>query len=381
VPLQKTQRVSRTSPCPVCGRATWCRVATNGSYAICNRTESDRPAKGDGGGWVHRLAGGPSLSEDPGQAIHIPPPGAAVAPVARLDAVYRRFLAALIFNGTHRRLLQAKGLDPAEAVCRHYASLPLQGRARVCRRVAEREDLAGVPGFYVADGERGRYWTCAGSPGLLIPVFAPDGRIRGLRVRPGNQGAGIGKYLHFSSRNKKGGTGSGAHCHVARPAVVTDDAVWITEGEIKADIACGHLGAVVLSIPGVASWQRALPDLAELLPQGGCVVLALDADWRKNPAVHAALWNLSLTCPAIGYRTEVALWEPTYKGIDELLTAGLHATMADRNQIPPPAWTLKLTARRITVTTALAGPAGMDLQAMRQQLRRTLGLPVQVKCS
>lgn len=381
MPLEKTQRVNPQNPCPICGRPTWCRVARNGTYAICNRMESGRPARGEGGGWIHRLGGARSFSEDFGPAINVPPPGDDVAPAARLDAVYRRFLAALILNGTHRRLLQEKGLDPCDAAKRHYASLPLQGRSRVCRRVAERGDLTGVPGFYIAEGDRGHYWTCVGSPGVLIPVCAPDGRIRRLRVRPDKLHEGCGKYLHFSSSNKKGGTGSGSHCHVARPATVTDGAVWITEGEIKADIASGILGAIVVSIPGVSSWQRALPDLAELLPGGGCVVLALDADWRTNPAVHAALWNLLLSCQALGYRTEAALWEPTHKGIDDLLVAGLRPTIVDPKEIPPPPWTMKLTARRITVTSAARITPGMELEVMRQQLRGTLGLPAQKKYS
>jgi hypothetical protein len=48
------RRVSRTSRCPVCGRADWCLVSIDGTVAICPRTESGRRA-GDAG-YLHRLA-------------------------------------------------------------------------------------------------------------------------------------------------------------------------------------------------------------------------------------------------------------------------------------------------------------------------------------
>lgn len=49
------KRVSRAEPCPVCGRADWCLLSTDGAAAICPRVESDRRA-GDAG-WLHRLRG------------------------------------------------------------------------------------------------------------------------------------------------------------------------------------------------------------------------------------------------------------------------------------------------------------------------------------
>ena len=80
---------------------------------------------------------------------------------------------------------------------------------------------------------------------------------------------------------------------------------------MKANIAADILGAAVVSIPGVSSWQLALMDLTELLPNGGSVVVALDADWRTNPAVQRAAWGLSRSCAALDYHAEIALWERT----------------------------------------------------------------------
>ena len=34
---EKMQRVSRKTPCPVCGKPDWCLVAEDGTAAICQR--------------------------------------------------------------------------------------------------------------------------------------------------------------------------------------------------------------------------------------------------------------------------------------------------------------------------------------------------------
>ena len=52
-PQPKWNRVSRSVPCPICGRPDWCGVAPDGSVAICMRVESDRPTRN--GGWLHSL--------------------------------------------------------------------------------------------------------------------------------------------------------------------------------------------------------------------------------------------------------------------------------------------------------------------------------------
>lgn len=48
-------RVSRRKPCPICDKPDWCLVATDGSAAICQRVESDKPVGTKGAGWLHRL--------------------------------------------------------------------------------------------------------------------------------------------------------------------------------------------------------------------------------------------------------------------------------------------------------------------------------------
>lgn len=48
-------RVSRSEPCPVCAKSDWCQRSADGLAAHCMRLKSPKPAKGDGGGWIHKL--------------------------------------------------------------------------------------------------------------------------------------------------------------------------------------------------------------------------------------------------------------------------------------------------------------------------------------
>jgi hypothetical protein len=47
------KRVSRTTPCPICGKPDWCSVTDNGEVALCMRIQSGMPCKN--GAWLHFL--------------------------------------------------------------------------------------------------------------------------------------------------------------------------------------------------------------------------------------------------------------------------------------------------------------------------------------
>lgn len=52
---EKMQRVSKVTPCPVCGKPDWCLTAGDGSAAICARIEQGSAKKCGDAGWLHIL--------------------------------------------------------------------------------------------------------------------------------------------------------------------------------------------------------------------------------------------------------------------------------------------------------------------------------------
>lgn len=52
-------RVSREQPCEVCGKPDYCTRAADGTVAKCMRVESEQKAKGELGGWIHKINGKP----------------------------------------------------------------------------------------------------------------------------------------------------------------------------------------------------------------------------------------------------------------------------------------------------------------------------------
>jgi hypothetical protein len=156
-------------------------------------------------------------------------------------------------------------------------------------------------------------------------------------------------------------------------AELSDDAVWLTEGELKADLCAERLGAILLSIPGVGNWRLALADLCELRPGAGRVVVALDSDWRSKAAVHDAIWNLGQASAALGYEVDVALWDTTYKGLDDLLTAGFNPELHRLIKFPEPVWTPKLSSRVLARAPIRQRATAVNLETIRARIVDVLG--------
>lgn len=66
--MKVRRRVNRQSPCPICGKTSWCLIAKDGTDAICPRTWSAKEIKGRDGqfvGYYHKLDGSVSVPPPP----------------------------------------------------------------------------------------------------------------------------------------------------------------------------------------------------------------------------------------------------------------------------------------------------------------------------
>jgi hypothetical protein len=320
--------VTTATPCRICGKPDWCRVSEDGLTSICRREQShpqlgpgvSKKDKNGGQQWLYFFgprpgAGAPTRSHGEGAKNPAAPDELHLVYVSLLRALPRSPELQKEFD---RRKVPAD--SPLRKLCR---TLPLNGRAAVVRRVVEQglESLmARTPGFFVQEGERGKYWTIAGPPGLLIPVTDDRGRVVALLVRP-FEVQGKRNYTWLSS-GKKGGA------KVSPPPIYVPD-YWtgehpgtarVTEGVLKAGIATSLSGILTLGLPGLHA-RGLVKSLKRLKIK--TVRLALDADAIRNRHVGVALSTLHRRLTRAGFAVELERWdESDAKGIDDLLVTG-----------------------------------------------------------
>jgi hypothetical protein len=291
------------------------------SVVLCKRNRSGRTKINRAGVTfhVHVLNGEVRGAAPPPLLPSVQRPSAAA-----LDRAYQALFDSLPLDRADRAALRARGLTDAAIEVNGYATLPLQGRAYLARRVIDvvGEDVArAVPGIVWKTNDAGRgWWSVGGSPGLLIPARDVLGRIVAVKVRRRELAAGQPRYLYLTS-SARGGASAESALHVPLAARAMRDLgaerLVITEGELKADVATALSGWPVVSIPGVGAWRGAI---ALAVTSGARVVaVALDMDARTNPIVARVQRELVLALRARVERVELWRWDPRFKGLDDYL--------------------------------------------------------------
>ena len=103
-------RVTRRQLCLICGRPDWCLRAADGSAAICQREQSDRPVGSKGAGWLHVLR-----DDAPRSTWRLPIPASKPAtpkPQRDWSALAERYQRAMTADG-YRVLANTLGLSVA----------------------------------------------------------------------------------------------------------------------------------------------------------------------------------------------------------------------------------------------------------------------------
>ena len=224
-------RVTRSRPCGVCGSDHWCRRTVHADgrvWNICNRVSSDRPAGGDGGGWLH------------------PADGRAATPLPQRSAEPPR-------------------LSPAEVETIDRQCRTALTPARLAK-LAERLAVSDAALLRLGVG-----WH-AERAAFTFPMRDAAGRTVGIRTR-------------HADGSKQCVTGS-------RLGVISHGGSWerletlvITEGESDAAAAI-DLGFDVIARPGCSTCAGIVVDtLARLRPDR--VVLIADADPPGQNGAHA----------------------------------------------------------------------------------------------
>lgn len=144
--------------------------------------------------------------------------------------------------------------------------------------------LQGVPGFFKF-GERWCYWC---PPGMLIPTRNINGQIVIYQVRQ----KAHPKYMTVSWENLPGHVNvpvSRCHFPLGNAPLSKETPVLVTEGPLKADIACFLWGkpAVFAAIPGISTTSDLLR-YSEMFKSAGITEVnnALDMDRLTNPNVR-----------------------------------------------------------------------------------------------
>ncbi len=321
----RLSRVSRRSPCAVCGRHDKaCLFRPDGSGVLCSQRASDRPARGGCiQAWWHYF-------DDPARPLPKAAPASPPkseqfrAPVDHVNAIYTALLRAkLELSDTHRQSLLARGLSSSAIDDQGYVSTPTETHGDLIAREMGNLDLSGVPGFF-RDGGRWRMKRC--SSGFFIPVRNERSQIVGLQIRCDDPKAG--KYLWFSSANMREGTGSGAPVHFARPHLLpTTNEVLITEGSLKANLIGHFTGSPVVAAAGVGNFGADFGARLYALAPHATPIIAFDADWMIKPQVAAALEKIKKELKRAGFKIKVRTWPSAYKGLDDFLLA-CHASVS-----------------------------------------------------
>jgi DNA primase len=281
-------------------------------------------------------------------------------------SAYEALLGHLDLSPQHGEQMKKRGIAFEEALDLGYRTLPVdrEMRIRLCEELlSDGYDLRGVPGFFQlpreADADAGR-WCVGGTAlgrreirdrnsgrvwrveGLLVPTCDELGRIVRLKLRndPPSEGAPDwvvdmwpAKYMALSSKDRPGGAGAGIRLHYVGPADGGNfaRALWVTEGEIKADIASMMLAARVVGVPGVGQ----CPELViEAMRRGRYHRLLVAMDSEAKEYVQLAMARLCRLATQAGFEPLVVVWNGSIgKGIDDLLVAG-----GEWKAVPPEQW-------------------------------------------
>lgn len=337
------KRVSRRSPCQVCGKPDWCSTTRDHNIAFCARTatNADRVSSKGWGIFYYdsrrTYRAGSNLPTKKLSRSKL----TSVASVETRHRIYQRLINLSPLPENFNRHYRSEWLTNQGHEFGRFGLLPKSVFERHClvrllieSVVKEKGTIAtfqGVPGFWLGSNGRlrlGSDFDCDVDL-LLIPFLDSNGLIQACQIKAiGRTKLGSGKYQWLSSVGKRGGCSSGTPLHHEGSVGFrekTPKTVLVTEGFLKAATA-QHLlpDRYVVANSGVATSHQEIVQVA----RRKTLEIAFDADCFTNPHVARALASLLalrireqqfLSCDK---PTKILAWDRRFKGIDDALIAG-----------------------------------------------------------
>lgn len=238
-----------------------------------------------------------------------------------LANTYRNLLSLLTLGSMHRESLLMRGLSGDAIDQLGYRTTPAVRSGRIVAELLERGcELEGVPGFY-RDRETGSWKLDIRASGIMIPDRNMLGEIEAIQIRLDRPYKS--KFNNLTSVDKYYGTTASCCPHFAGPH--DSDAVYLTEGVMKADIAQYLSNALgqprcFIGLTGVGNinqFRRLLKELATV--HINRIIVAFDMDALINENVRNARQRVLQEGSDAGFEMTPIAWDEKYKGIDDLL--------------------------------------------------------------
>lgn len=347
------KRVSRRSPCLICGKPDWCSRAADDSISFCARITAgaDRLSRKERWGvYYHNreLLNHPFWKRNEPRNIHEPREEIPIAPLEIRNFIYSTLIRLSPASDyqcltTGAKGLSSRGLENFD----DYGALPgsFADRKDLARQLRlllnqnyssfvreNNRGIAHIPGFWLNNSGESCLWLEKdfGEPMLIVPYRNPWGQIQVCQIRSGNKfKPGEKRYLWLSLPSKAS-AGSGTPIHYANWKSFSADSpsrlpLLVTEGALKADVVA-NIRPDFLTIAN--SGIGCAHELIIKITSGKNVYLAFDNDFNENPSVFRQLSKLILSlvgCDETKFfpdNLKILAWDKHHKGIDDALLSG-----------------------------------------------------------
>jgi hypothetical protein len=333
-------RVSRRSPCRICGKPDWCSTTKDQNISFCARsaTNADR-LSGNGWGIYYSNLGSQfragQIFKRKQRIRSSPMP---MASIELRNTIYRNLIELSPISRSWELNLESES-PVGQKSCEfyRYGMLPKTTleRQRLARLLVKPDggtfpSFIGVPGFW--RGSNGSLQLGSNfdynADLLLIPFFTSNGLIQACQIKIlGNTPNRSAKYLWLSSVRQPDGCGPGTPLHHEGAVGFKGkrfEIVLITEGALKAATAQKFLpDRYVVGNSGVATSHKEIVKAARKKD----LEIAFDADCFTNPHVARALASLialrirEQQFLSYDHPVRILTWDKRFKGIDDALIA------------------------------------------------------------